>query len=29
VALIKDGTIKKLSQEYFGGDPGDVPFFKL
>jgi polar amino acid transport system substrate-binding protein len=28
-ALIKDGTIKKLSKEYFGGDPSEIPFFKL
>ena len=28
-AMIKDGTIKRLSGEYFGGDPTDVAFFKL
>jgi polar amino acid transport system substrate-binding protein len=28
-ALIKDGTVKKLAKEYFGGDPSEVPVFKL
>ena len=28
-ALLKDGTLKKLTKQYFGGDPAEVPEFKL
>ena len=26
--LVKDGTVKKLTKQYFGGDPSEVPVFK-